>query len=342
MGELLNMDVVGMPTYSWGTAAGHAIRMASRLTGRNEVLIARTANPERRDVIRTFCQSPDPRSRIDIRSVDYLPETGLLHVGLLGEMISSRTAAVYFENPTCLGTIESEGQEVSDLCHRHGAVSIVGVDPITLGVLAPPADYGADIVVGTAQTLGVRMNCGGGTSGFIATRDEEPYVAENPLFLISITDTTHPGEVAFGQCAYERTSYMSREKAKDWVGTVSGLWTITASVYMTLLGPRGFRDIGGAIIQKTQYAIRRLSELAGVRVLLGHQAFREFVVRFDNRRHSVREVNERLLNRGIFGGRDLSKDFPELGNSALYCVTEMHAQSDIDRLVSALQEVVSR
>ncbi len=256
-------------------------------------------------------------------------------------MVSSRTAAIYFENPTCLGTIESQGQEISDIAHRQGAISIVGVDPITLGVLTPPSDYGADIVVGTAQTLGIHMNCGGGTSGFIATRDEEQYVAENPLFLISITDTTHPGEYAFGQCAYERTSYMSREKAKDWVGTVSGLWTITASVYMALMGPQGFRDIGRTIIQKTHYAIARISELRGVKILFGDRAFREFVVNFDGAGRSVKEVNDALLNHQVFGGKDLSKDFPELGNSALYCVTEIHTKNDIDRLVSTLQGVLS-
>ena len=217
----------------------------------------------------------------------------------------------------------------------------MGVDPITLGVLTPPSDYGADIVAGTAQTLGVRMNCGGGTSGFIATRDEEQYVAENPLFLISITDTTQPGEYGFGQCAYERTSYMSREKAKDWVGTVTGLWTITASVYMALMGPQGFRDIGRTIVQKTHYAIARISELRGVKVLFGDRAFREFVVNFDGTGRSVKEVNDALLNNQVFGGKDLSKGFPELGNSALYCVTEMHTKNNIDRLVSTLQGVLA-
>jgi len=241
-----------------------------------------------------------------------------------------------------LGTIESQGQAISDIAHSQGAISIVGVDPITLGILAPPADYGADIAVGTAQTLGIHMNCGGGLTGFIASRDEPEYIAEYPLFLISLTDTVEKGEYGFGQCAYERTSYMSRERAKDWVGTVTGLWTITAAVYMGLMGPQGFRDIGRTMVQKARYTIKRLSELKGIKVLFESRALKEFVVNFAGTGKSVQDVNYALLKQNIFGGIDISKDFPELGNSALYCVTEMHTKDDIDKLVSSLEEALAR
>lgn len=341
MGELLNMDVVSVPTYSWGTAAGYAVRMASRIIQRNEVLIAKTIDPERLEVIRTFCQSANAQTRIEIRLIDFDTETGLLNLQDLENKISSKTAAIYIENPNYLGTIESQGQEISDIAHSGGAISIAGVDPITLGILAPPADYGADIAVGTAQTLGIHMHCGGGLTGFIASRDEEEYIAQYPLLLISLTDTVEKGEYGFGQCAYERTSYMSRDKAKDWVGTVTGLWTITAAVYMALMGPQGFRDIGRTIAQKTRYAIKRLSELKGIKVLFESRALREFVVNFGGTGKSVQDVNDALLNHNIFGGNDISKDFPELGNSALYCVTEMHTKEDIDKLVRTLQEVLA-
>ena len=342
LGELLNMDVVSVPTYSWGTAAGYAIRMASRLTKRNQVLIPKTIGPERLAVIRTFCQSTDIKSQIDIELVDYETRTGLLDLSDLTNRISPQTAAVYIENPTYLGNIESQGQDVADIVHEHGAISIVGVDPISLGVLSPPADYGADIVVGTIQPLGIHMNCGGGTAGFIASRDEEKYVAEFPLFLISITNTIEEGEYGFGQCTFERTSYMDREKAKDWVGTVSGLWTITASVYMALMGPGGFRDVGQTVMQKSHYAAKILSGLTGVKILFGEHFFKEFVVNFDGAGKAVRKVNEELVKFGIFGGKDISDDFPELGNSALFCVTEVHTLEDIHRLTDALKEVLGK
>jgi len=342
MGELLDMDLVSVPTYSWGTAAGYAVRMAARLTGRNEVLIPRTVSPERLAVIRSFAGTAPLAGHVQIELIDYDPKTGRIDLENLKEKISDRTAAVYIENPTYLGIIEPRGNAVSELAHKHGALSLVGVDPISLGLLAPPSHYGADIVVGTAQPLGIHMHCGGGTIGFIASRDEEAYVAEFPLFLISITDTIVEGEYGFGQCTFDRTSYVGRERAKDWVGTVSGLWTITASVYMALMGPQGFQDIGRAIIQKSQFARKMLSEVEGIEIPLGPQTFKEFVVNFDKTGLTVRHINESLVNYRIFGGKDLSGEFPELGQSALYCVTELHTREDIQKLVSSLKEILAQ
>jgi len=167
-------------------------------------------------------------------------------------------------------------------------------------------------------------------------------VAEYPGFLISITDTIKEGEYGFGFTRFERTSYIGRDQGKDWLGTVTGLWTITASVYMALLGPHGFREIGEAIIQKAHYAIQCLSEIDGIEVLFPGNAFKEFVVNFDGTGKSVAAVNKALLDRHIFGGRDISSDFTELGQSALYCVTEVHSMEDIRKLADALKEVLAK
>jgi glycine dehydrogenase subunit 1 len=341
MGELLDMDVVSVPTYSWGTAAGYALRMAARLTGRQEVLMPRTVSPERLAIIRSFAGHPLMTERMDCILTEYDRRNGTTDLLDVEEKISDRTAAVYIENPTYLGTIEPHGQAISEMAHSYGALFIVGVDPISLGLLAPPSHYGADIVVGTAQPLGIHMNCGGGTIGFIASRDEEAFVGEFPLFLISITDTAKEGEYGFGQCTFERTSYIGRDRAKDWVGTVSGLWTITAAVYMALMGPQGFVDIGRTIVEKTQYAKKLISEIRGVEILLGGHSFKEFVVNFDRTGKTVSEINNALLDRQIFGGKDISAEFPDLGQSVLYCVTEIHTREDIQKLVSSLEEILA-
>lgn len=342
MAELVGMDVVSMPSYSWGAVAGNAMRMASRMTGRREVLMPKTVGPERLATIRTFCKSVLEEKGIEIKLLAYNAETGLIDLEDLRNTISSNTAAVYFENPSYLGFIESQGEAISEIAHAEGAECIVGVDPISLGVVAPPSDYGADIVVGTAQPLGIHMSCGGGMIGFIATRDEERYVAEYPSFLISITDTIKDGEYGFGFTRFERTSYIGRDKAKDFLGTVTGLWTITASVYMALMGPEGFKEVGQTILQKSHYAIESLSKLHGVKVLFPSNAFKEFVVNFNGIGKSVSTINKALLNYRIFGGKELSEDFPELGNSALYCVTEVHSKEDIDKLTKALKEVIAK
>jgi len=341
LGELVGMDVVCLPVYSWGNAAGYAIRMASRITGRNEVLLPKTVSPERLATIRTFCQPLNMPGHIDVRTIGYDTKTGLLAFEDLKSKISPKTAAVYIENPSYLGFIETQGKEISAIARANGALSIVGVDPISLGVLSAPADYGADIAVGTGQSLGVHMNCGGGTFGFIASRDEEEYVAEYPSSLISITSTIEEREYGFGECTFERTMYAQRDKGKDFVGTTSNLWAIAAAVYMALMGPNGLKEIGEAIIQKSHYAIKLLSEIKGINIPFTPNSFKEFVVNFDETGKAVKDVNKALLNYSIFGGKDISKEFPELGNSALYCVTEIHSKEDIEKLANALKEVLA-
>lgn len=348
LAELLAMDAVCLPVYTWGVAAGNAVRMASRLTGRNEVLLPKTVGPERLATIRTFCHSVSMPGHIDVTLVDHDPASDLLNMGDLRSKISSRTAAVYFENPSYLGSIETRGQEISEIAHANGAQCIVGVDPISLGILAPPAAYGADITVGTIQPLGVHMQCGGGCAGFIAHSDDERYVSENPAMIVSMAPTIQEGEYGFGWSGFDvRTSYASRDsqgrvrvEAKDFTGTSSNLWAIGAATYMALMGPAGFKAIGETIIQRSHYAAQLLSSIDGVEVPLGPNFFKEFVVNFDKTGRSVAEVNKALLAYNIFGGKDISRDFSELGNSALYCVTEIHAQEDIQKLAEALKEVL--
>ncbi len=340
LGELLGMEMVGMPVYSWGCAAGHAIRMASRLNGRREVLVVRAIDPERLSVINNYCESPEMASHITVRLVDYEPATGRIDLADLTRKISKKTTAIYFEVPSYLGIIDDQAREIVALAHANGAEAIVGVDPISLGVLSSPAEYGADIAVGPTQPLGVPMNCGGGVGGFIASRDEVRYAREYPTFLVSITDTVEPGERGFGLSLFHQTSYGLREKGKDWTGNSTYMWTIANSVYMAMMGPQGFRDVGEIILRQAQFAASRLSRIPGVRVAFPRHFFKEFVITFEDSSKSVAEVNKALLAEGIFGGKDLSAEFPELGQSALYCVTEMHTRGDLERLAASVAKAV--
>jgi glycine dehydrogenase subunit 1 len=336
--ELVGMEVSGIPAYDWGSAAGNAVRMASRLTNRHEVLVPRIISPARLSIIRNFCNPTKMPGRIEVKTIGF-NEAGALDLRDLEKKITKKTAAVYFENPSYLGVIEERGEEIAEITHGAGAELVVGVDPISLGVLAPPADYGADIVCGELQPLGVHVSAGGGLAGFIASRDEERYVAENPSRLISLT-TSRGGEYGFGWCTHERTSLMAREKAKDWVGTTTALHGIIAAVYLSLLGPEGLREVGEAIIQRSHYAAKRLGELDGVRILFP-SFFKEFCLNLDGSARAVKEVNHALLAKRIFGGKDISSEFPELGQTMLTCVTEIHSQGDIDRLVAEMEVALS-
>ena len=338
LGELLNMEVVGLPVYSWGCAIGHALRMAARLTGRREIVIAEVFDPERLSVVENYCEPTDMPNHIKIRRVKVDAKSGLIDLDDLKVKVTSKTAAVYFETPSYLGLFETNAAEIARIARQHGAETIVGVDPLTLGIVRPPADFGADIVVGPTQPLGVHMNCGGGVGGFMASRDEERYVREYNGFLISITETQKPGQFGFGLASAHQTSYGMRENGKDWTGNSVYLWAIANAVYMSLLGPKGFREIGELIITQSHHAARRLAEIPGVAIRYPGGFFKEFVVDFSGTGKSVTAINKKLRKHKIFGGKDLT---PEgMKQCALYCVTEVHSAEDIDRLAQAIAQAV--
>ena len=342
LGELLHADVVQLPVYSWGCAIGHAVRMAARMTGRREVLLPYHIDPERLSVVQSYCEPPDMPDHVRIVQVAADGATGGLDLADLRARISGDTAAVYFEQPGYLGAIDPAAGEIAAIARSHGAETIVGVDPISLGILKAPGDYGADIMVGPTQPLGVHMNCGGGVGGFMASRDEERYVREFNGFLVSIAPTRKPGEFGFGLASAHQTSYGMREDGKDWTGNSVYLWAIANAVYMSLLGPDGFREVGELIVSRANYAARRLGQIDNVRIGSAGSVFKEFIVDFNATGRTVEQVNRKLRKRHrIFGGKDISAEFPEMGQSALYCVTEIHALEDIDRLAHALEEVLS-
>ena len=205
--------------------------------------------------------------------------------------LGDKIAAVYFENPTYLGVIETQGSEISKLTHEVDAEVIVGCDPSSLGVLEAPANYGADIICGEIQPLGVHMQYGGGLGGFVATRDEADYVAEYPQLLYGITTTRSEGEYGFGEVAYHRTSYASREKAKDFVGTQAALHGITAAVYLALMGPHGMKELGEGIMQRVCYATNEISKIKNVKLAYEGFNFKEFVIDFNETGKSADEIN---------------------------------------------------
>jgi glycine dehydrogenase subunit 1 len=336
IGELVDMDAVSFPWYDWATVAADAIRMALTTTGRHEVLVPRTISPSRLSVLRTYCDG-----QAEIRLVDYSKETGQLSLDDLRRKISDRTAAAYIENPTYLGFIETQGLEICKIAHGCEALFIVGVEPLSLGILTPPGEYGADIVCGEGQPLGMHMYYGGALLGFLAFRDHERIVSAVPHRLVTITKTEREGEWGFAYVLPKRTMFAVRDEAKSFTGTATALWAITAAVYMSLLGPQGMPELAMAIMEKSHYAMSRLSDIEGLKVpVFNATHFEEFTLNFDQAGKSVKEVNRALLKAGIVGGKDLTPEFPELGKTSLLCVTEIHTKSEIDRLATVLREAL--
>ena len=333
IGDLTGFEVCNTPTYDWANAIAIACRMASRTVGRKEILVPESISPGRFLVVKNYCK-PD----IDVVKFKFDFDKMCLDLEDLRIKVSEKTAAIYLENPSYLGFIETKGKDIVDIAHKKGALVIMGIDPTSLGVLEAPGIIGADYAVGEYQPLGLHMSWGGGLGGFIATKDEKEFVAEYPSLLFGITTSIQDGEYAFGEVFYERTSYASREKGKDFIGTCAALHGIVAGVYLALMGPQGMKELGEGIMQRVAYAKKELAKIRGVKIYDGYN-FKEFIVNFNDCGKSITEINKALLDKGIFGGKDLSKEFPRLGNSALYVITEVHTKEDIDMLIKAIAEV---
>ncbi len=336
MADLVDMDAVLYPLYDWPTSAGDALRMAGMVTERKEILVPRTISPERLKVIRNYTGDS-----IRIGFVEH-DTNGLLNLKDLKNKISPATAAIYFENPTYLGFIETNGDEIGEIAHNNGSLLVVGVEPLSLGILTPPGEYGADIVCGECQPLGLHMGYGGVSLGFLACRDDIRFLSSTGHRLITIAETERAGERGFSYLLPHRSMFAEREKAASITGTTTVIWAITAAVYLSLLGPIGIAELATVIMQKTNHAMKLISEIEGVEApLFESPHFEEFTVNFDGTGKRVRDINHSLLDRGIIGGKDISSEFPGIGETALFCINELHRKEDIDRLKQEIEEVVS-
>jgi glycine dehydrogenase subunit 1 len=337
--ELTSMDVANCSMYDWASSLGEAARMATRVTGRKEILVPKTIHPERMATLQVYAEP----AGIVVKQVAYDVESGRISLEDLRNKISDKTAAVYIENPSYLGFVETQVEEISKYVHAKGALFIAGVDPTSLGILKPPGDYAADIVIGEAQPLGNPTNFGGPLLGIFACRDDMSLIRQMPGHIIGLTTTMDGGEQGFCMALQTREQHIRREKATSNICSNEALCAVASAVYMALLGPQGFRELGEAIMSKANYAMHLLSELDGVKApVFKSTHFKEFTANFDEAKISVKDVHKKLLQHEIHGGKDISREFPELGQTALYCVTELHSKDEIDCLAEMLAEILAK
>ena len=333
--ELTGMDVANSSLYDWASALGEAARMASRLTGRREILVPRIIHPERYSTLDTYSKP----SQILVRKIEYESSTGLIDLRDLETKISDKTAAVYIENPSYLGSIEAAANRVAQIAHEHEALFIVGVDPISLGILKAPGDYGADIVIGEGQPLGNHMNFGGPLLGILACREDISMIRQMPGRIVGMTGTQDGGRPGFCMVLQTREQHIRRQNATSNICSNESLCALASAVYLSLLGSNGLRSLGENIILRSHYAMKRISEIDGITAPVFQSAhFGEFTLNFGKKQ--VDDVHKALLELNVHGGKNVSKEFPELGQTALYSVTETHSKADIDRLVISLEKSI--
>ena len=336
--ELTNMEVSNCSLYDWASALGEAARMASRLTRRKEILIPKIIHPERLATLQVYCEPVG----MTVKQIEYDKSTGQLDLEDLKKAISDETAAIYIENPSYMGFVETQAEEISREAHINDALFLVGVDPISLGILKPPGDYGADVVIGEAQPLGNYMNFGGPLIGIFACRNDLRLIRQMPGRIIGMTTTRDSDKQCFCMALQTREQHIRREKATSNMCTNEAMCAVASTVYLALLGPHGLQELGRTIISKASYTIRLLSEIDGIIApVFRSPHFKEFTVSFRETDLTVKDIHDSLLQLGIHGGKDISKEFPEIGNTALYCVTEIHSEEEIKSLATSLKQILT-
>jgi len=247
-------------------------------------------------------------------------------------LMDKDTACLVIQNPNFFGELEPV-DGLAEAVHAAGALLIVAADPISLGLFQPPGEYGADIVVGEGQPLGIPLSFGGPYLGYFACRQK--YMRKLPGRLVGQTVDTQ-GRRGFVLTLTAREQHIRRERATSNICTNQALCALAAAVYLSAMGRHGLRQVAELCYHKAHYAAQRIAALDGYEVLMERPFFKEFVVRCPA---PVAEINDKLLDWGIIGGYDLEKDYPHLKNSMLLCVTEVNSREEIDYLVEALREV---
>jgi glycine dehydrogenase subunit 1 len=324
--DLLGMDVANAGMYDGATALAEAVLMSERLTRRSRVVMAGSVHPEYRAVVEAYVaergtELVSGRVRADADGLrDEDP----------ADLVDETTACCVVQQPSFFGSI-TDWTGLRQECDRIGALLVVVANPISLGLLQPPGAWGADIVVAEGQPLGIPMSYGGPWVGLMATR--QTYVRQLPGRIVGAARDTKDRR-GFVLTLQAREQHIRREKATSNICTSEALLALHATVYLSLLGPGGLRQVAESCFHKAHYAARRIAEVPGYQILTPEPFFHEFVVRCPR---PPSQLNRQLLAEGILGGLPLAPLYPELADCALVCCTEMNTRVEIDRLVEALR-----
>ncbi len=326
--RLTEMQVANASLYDGGTAVYEAIMMALRVTGRNRVIIDDSVSPIYRKMVQSYT------SNLGISLQETLSREGLPSRKTLEAEVNQETAAVIVQNPNFFGCID-DLSDIAELAHRKGALLIVSCYPISLGILKPPGQMGADIVVGEGQSLGMHVSFGGPYLGFMATR--EKYMRKMPGRIVGRT-LDDQGRQGFVLTLQAREQHIRREKATSNICTNEGLCALTALIYLSLLGRNGLPELAQVCADKANYAQSRLTQVKGVTMRFPKRwYFNEFVL---NLPMAAEKVIRGLFTRGIAAGFPLGRYWPEMSNCLLVAITEKRTKEDIDYLAHTLEVIL--
>lgn len=325
--ELTGMDAANTSMYDASTALGEAARMARRIHGGKIFLVPRALRWHRRSVLQNYTWG----GGILIKEIGYDRETGMLDQADLKQHLTEDVCGLYVENPNFFGRFE---EQVTEIRGATDAPLVVGINPIAQAILKKPADYGADIVIGEGQALGNAVNFGGPLLGIFACRQE--HVRKMPGRVIGLTKDAE-GHRAFCMTLQTREQHIRREKAMSNICTNESLMAVGSAAYMAVLGANGLRRVAVESMRKARDLAAAIHAIPGFEApLFRGPHFNEFTLRHDG---GYEVVHRALLSKGIHGGTPHARHLKELGDYALFAVTERHTKKDLDRLLEALRSV---
>jgi len=323
--ELTGMDVANASMYDGSTGAAEAVRMAMRITGREKAVVAATVHPEYREVMETYAK----HQGLPPTLTGYDQETGRIDLAALGDAVTEETAAVLVQSPNFFGVIE-DIPAIAEIAHAKGSLLIVSIaEAVSLGVVRPPVE--ADIVSMEAQSFGVALSYGGPFCGVIAAK--EKYVRQMPGRLVGQT-VDSSGYRGFVLTLATREQHIRREKATSNICTNQALVALMATIFLSVYGKEGIRELAEHNLAKASYAAEALFSQPGARLRFhGAPRFNEFVLQTEE---TPAQWSQRLLDAKIVGGIDLSRWYPELQKCTLWCATEIVTRANIDLAASVL------
>jgi glycine dehydrogenase subunit 1 len=327
--QLTGLDVSNASLYEGGTAVSEAAFMAMRVNGRNgKIAVSAAIHPEYRQIIETYTRD------LGTEVVTIPAVNGRTDVQRAAELVDDATACLIFQHPNVFGCLE-QAPQLCETARKQGALAVVSYDPLSLGVLKRPGDYGADIAVAEGQSLGIPLQYGGPYLGLLSCREE--YVRKMPGRLIARTQD-RDGRTCYVLGLQTREQHIRRDKATSNICTNQGLLALRATVHLSLLGPQGIHEAASLSCQKAHYAAEQLRKVAGLELLYNVPFFKEFAVNVTGRR--IDDVVSRAAAAGFDIGPEL-KRFPglpaETDSALLIAVTESRTRAEIDQLAQALK-----
>jgi glycine dehydrogenase subunit 1 len=323
--ELTGMDVANSSMYDGGTALAEAAMLSAGHTKRKKIIVSTAVHPEAREVLKTYAKG-QYLNVIEVPVID-----GVTDLDTLKGLVNEDVAAVIVQYPNFFGRIEPL-KELEEIIHANKSMFVVSSNPLSLGVLTPPGKFGADIVIGDAQPFGIPTAFGGPHCGYFAVTTKLMRKVPGRLVGQTTDDQDRRGFVLTLQA---REQHIRRDKATSNICSNQALNALAASVAMTALGKKGVREMAAANLQKAHYAKSVFKE-AGFEVVYDGHSFNEFVVKLNK---PVKEINQKLIQKGIIGGYDLGRDYSELVNHMLIAVTEQRSKEEIDTLVKELGDL---